>query len=115
MIVCIPGALLTKRLGTSYGLRRHLGNIHLSNASITVFLVLAAHKEGQTLIVLLVSIMYGLTIGGTYPMQKGLYMRLIPAGQEVEYQGFYTFFSTMLSPLPLAWFVYCEESELGGR
>ena len=23
--------------------------------------------------------------------------------------------STLLSPLPLAWFVYCEDSELGGE
>ena len=86
MIICIPGAMLTKSLASKFGIRRQLGNILLSNAGITVFLVLAAYKEGQTLFILVVSILYGLTMGGTYPMQKGLYMRLIPAGQEVEYQ-----------------------------
>jgi len=115
MIVCIPGVILTKWLGTKLGIRRQLGNILMSNAGITIFLILTAYKEGQTLFVLIVSIMYGLTMGGTYPMQKGLYMRLIPAGQEVEFQTLYAFAGQFLTPIPLAWFVFCEETQFGGE
>jgi len=41
-------------------------------------------------------------------------MRLIPAGQEVEYQGLYNFFGQLLGSLPSMWFVYCEDEEIGG-
>lgn len=115
MIMCIPGALITKSLATKFGLRRQLGNILVGNAVITLLLILVFYKEGATTGILIVAIAYGLTIGGTYPMQKGLYMRLIPAGQEVEFQGLYTFFGQLLAPLPSAWFVYCQDSALGGK
>ena len=87
MIVCIPGALLTKRVATNMGIRKQLGNILLSNAFINATLAGLIYQEGNILGILIVSLCFGLTIGGTYPMQKGMYMRLIPAGQEVEYQG----------------------------
>jgi hypothetical protein len=41
-------------------------------------------------------------------------MRIIPSGAEVEFQGLYAFFGQLLTPLPLAWFVYCEDNEIGG-
>jgi len=69
MIMCIPGALLTKKIGTKIGLRKQLGNIQVANAVITIALIALFHKEGALLGVLLVATGYGLTIGGTYPMQ----------------------------------------------
>mmetsp|Transcript_11833 Transcript_11833/g.23926 ORF Transcript_11833/g.23926 Transcript_11833/m.23926 type:complete len:498 (-) Transcript_11833:30-1523(-) len=114
MIVCIPGALLTKGVATSIGIRKQLGNILLSNALINAALAGLIYQEGNVLGVLIVALSFGLTIGGTYPMQKGMYMRLIPAGQEVEYQGLYNFFSQILGPLPSAWFVFCEDNSVGG-
>jgi hypothetical protein len=42
-------------------------------------------------------------------------MRIIPAGAEVEFQGLYAFFGQVLVPLPLAWFVYAEDNEIGGE
>jgi MFS family permease len=73
MICCIPGALLTKTLGTKYGLRRQLGNILAGSAFTTFLLVMFVHqKSGTSGRLLLISVLYGLFIGGTYPMQKGL-------------------------------------------
>ncbi|GMH63609.1 hypothetical protein TrST_g277 [Triparma strigata] len=115
MIVCIPGALLTKKIATKIGIRRQLGNILFSNSVICALLAGAIYQDGNFLGVLLVALGFGLTIGGTYPMQKGMYMRLIPAGQEVEYQGLYNFFSLLLQTLPLTWFVYCEDENVGGE
>ena len=48
-------------------------------------------------------------------MMKGLYMTIIPAGQEVELQGLYAFFSQVLAFLPGVWFGYSVEAELGGE
>jgi hypothetical protein len=42
-------------------------------------------------------------------------MLVIPAGQEIEYQGYYTFFTQILAPVPSAWFVFCEDTNLGGE
>jgi hypothetical protein len=75
LALSIPGTLATKALATKWGIRRQLGNIHITNVLATLMLVLVFNKEGQLLGVLIVAIFYGLSIGGTYPMQKGLCVR----------------------------------------
>ena len=42
-------------------------------------------------------------------------MLIIPAGQEVALQGIYSFFTLLLQSLPLVWFVYCEDNNVGGE
>jgi UMF1 family MFS transporter len=73
MIMCIPGALLTKQLAMKFGIRKQLGNIYIGNAITTILLVVFVYqKTGTTMALLGVAVLYGIFIGGVYPMQKGL-------------------------------------------
>jgi MFS-type transporter involved in bile tolerance (Atg22 family) len=115
IVFCIPGALLTKRISTSIGMRRQLGNLILSMAIITAVTVLFVYKEGQGGIIMVGAVLFGLALGGAYPCQKGLFMSIVPAGQEVEFQGLYAFFASILSFVPAAWFAFCVDFRLGGE
>ena len=88
--------------------------IVLLNIVLTTMFVLLISKPGMLIYIVLVSVGYGLSLGGTFPAQKSLYMMIIPAGQEVEYQGHYSFYSQCLAWLPGIIFGLCVDAEIGG-
>ena len=48
----------------------------------------------------IVGLLYGLGLGATYPMQRTLYMLIIPAGQETEMMGLLQFASIVFAWAP---------------
>lgn len=89
MVCSIPGALIAKSLAERKGTRFTLFVFVVGIILGTLILAGFVCREEDVGGVVGLCGLFGVTLGGIYPMQKALYMTIIPSGQEVEYQGLY--------------------------
>ncbi|GMH64509.1 hypothetical protein TrST_g99 [Triparma strigata] len=115
MVCSIPGALLAKFLAEKRGTRFTLFTFVAGIMFGTSLLSALVYSDDAVGGIIALCLLFGVTLGGIYPMQKSLYMTIIPAGQEVEYQGLYSFFSQVADFLPGLWFGFAVDSKLGGE
>ena len=115
MLFCPIGAIIGKTLGSRLGARRcyvaFLALLIVSQLA-GVAVVTAPEHVGR---LYPLSVGFGVALGGIMPMQKSVYMSVIPSGQEVEFQGIYILFSQVLSFFPNLWFGYCVSAKIGGE
>eukprot|EP00518_Triparma_eleuthera_P009510 CAMPEP_0182483464 /NCGR_PEP_ID=MMETSP1319-20130603/41368_1 /TAXON_ID=172717 /ORGANISM="Bolidomonas pacifica, Strain RCC208" /LENGTH=473 /DNA_ID=CAMNT_0024685271 /DNA_START=86 /DNA_END=1503 /DNA_ORIENTATION=- len=115
MLFCPLGAIIGKNLGSRTGARHcYVAFLALLVVSQVVGVAFVTKPE-HVLRIYPLSVGFGVALGGIMPMQKSVYMSVIPSGQEVEMQGIYLLFSQVLSFFPNLWFGYCVSAEVGGE
>lgn len=101
--VAFGGVLVFGELARRYGARASvLGSLVVWVAAIMAALVMA---RGSVLQFLALSVIIGLTMGGTQALSRSLFTRLLPVGHEAGYFGFYEISSkgtSWLGPLAFA-------------
>jgi len=86
-IFTIPGAYFGNLIVKRSGALASLFIIIFFNLVNLAFGLLFVHKPEHSGLILPVSVIFGMTIGATYLVQKIFYLSIIPYGQEAELQG----------------------------
>eukprot|EP00520_Triparma_pacifica_P003575 CAMPEP_0118650152 /NCGR_PEP_ID=MMETSP0785-20121206/10093_1 /TAXON_ID=91992 /ORGANISM="Bolidomonas pacifica, Strain CCMP 1866" /LENGTH=512 /DNA_ID=CAMNT_0006542505 /DNA_START=101 /DNA_END=1636 /DNA_ORIENTATION=+ len=109
IVITVFGAGLTplmeRKLGVKLGLIFIIGLNCLATLTSILFVNSPETADG----VWIISVLYGIGIGATYPMQRTFYMLIIPSGQETEMMGLLQFCSIVMGWAPSTIFTAMNE------
>ncbi len=113
-VMCIPGALISRAICNRFGVKAGISYVFVLNSVIYAYMILFVYMEGQYLEIAISAAVVGMALGGQFFTMKCFFLIIIPAGQEVEMAGLYTFFQYILVFAPSMWFAYANDTNLAG-
>jgi MFS-type transporter involved in bile tolerance (Atg22 family) len=109
LVVTIPGAAIGPHLKEKFGIKQALMFCITLNLIATLSHITIINSPSRAGGIWISGTLYGVGIGMTYPLQRGLFMLMIPSGQETEMIGLYQFTGAILSWAPSLAFTILNE------
>jgi len=100
LIITVPGSALAPFLQRKVGVKEALIAIVGLNVLSTLFIVFFCYNPETAGRIPIAGFMYGIAIGATYPIQRTVFFKLSPFGQESEMFGIWQCCSIILQFLP---------------